>query len=287
MDQTPEEARSGASGLLLPALVLLGAGALSGARLAQGQPLDGLSLALHFAAALAALRAVHPIASRLTAPNSHVGAPAPVSPALVRVTTESALRPLAPTRVSPTQRFDEFVADPTADPAATSLPVGRGWLWTGPYAGLVFAAVLALHALAVPLLRTPLSAAVALICCTPLALWWWRGHRLRRAQKGVAALLAPDQIIVRDALGARSATWGDVRAVTIQTKAEWDTLRGSRRAARLVLERRGAAPLVLRSDDLGMPVERALEWVERYRGAALSEAPDASAADAAGSPASS
>jgi hypothetical protein len=60
---TPDEASRGGLGreLGLPLLTLLGSLGLSAGRMAQGVPLDGVSLALHLVGGLAALRLVPPV----------------------------------------------------------------------------------------------------------------------------------------------------------------------------------------------------------------------------------
>ncbi len=270
MGPTPEDAPRGLV-RELGVLVLLGAGGLSAARLAQGVPLDGLSLALHLLAALAALRLAHPLA---TARQPSLAHETTVMPALTPGDTDRS-------RVSPADTFDAYLANPSNVDGALALPAGRTWWLSGPYAGLVFAVLLAVHAGLVPLLRTSLTLALIPVACGPLAAWWWRGRGVRRARRGVALLLTPDQLIVRDAVGARSAAWSEVQAVREDSRPTWDMLRGARRAPLLLISRRGSQPLVLGEDELGVPVAHALAAVERYRAAVVSASTPASASPGA------
>jgi hypothetical protein len=279
---TPDEASRGGLGreLGLPLLTLLGSLGLSAGRMAQGVPLDGVSLALHLVGGLAALRLVPPVV-RLAGADDTLGEPSLSSaPATVE---ES--EPCGPLRSSPAELFDLYLAGPGQFPAACALPAGRAWLMSGPYAGLVFALVLGVHALVVPLLRTPLTLLLVPVACAPLALWWWRGRATRRARGGVAMLLTPTQLIVRDAIGARSAPWSEVQAVRAESQPAWDMLRGARRAPLLLISRRGTPPLLLREDELGVTVPRALRLVEAYR-SGVTCTPASGAAPAADSPGS-
>ncbi|MBK6810709.1 MAG: hypothetical protein IPG81_17790 [Sandaracinaceae bacterium] len=281
MAPTPEEAAPGLGRELgLPLLTLLGTLGLSASRVAQGVPLDGVSLALHLVGGLAALRLVPPLVRLLNLRGGAFGepaarrCPAPTAesdPMARAFFARRALRPLP--------------GGPAAFPAAYALPAGRAWLMSGPYAGVVFALVLGVHALAVPLLRTPLTLLLVPVACAPLALWWWRGRATRRARGGVALLLTPTQLIVRDAVGARSAPWSEVQAVRTESQPAWDMLRGARRAPLLVISRRGTPPLRLREDELGVAVPRALLRVEAYR-SAVGATPASASAPAADSSAS-
>lgn len=274
MDPTPEGTTgSAARGVAVPLLVLLAVGALSAGRLAQGTPLDGLSLALHLLGSLAALRLVHPL-WRLVHGEA-TAAPVALLP-LEAVDLDPEQHPTLG-RVSPVEVFDAYLASEASQPGARALPAGRAWLLGGPYAGLVFALLLVAHALVVPLLRTPLTLALLPVACAPLALWWWRGRAVRRARGGVALLLTPSQLIVRDAVGARSATWSEVQAVRAESKPALDMLRGARRAPVLLISRRGSPPLQLLEDELGVPVSQALAEVEGYRSAVLGYSTPASA----------
>lgn len=247
----------------LPLLTLLGTFGLSAGRLVQGVQLDGLSLALHLVGGLAALRLAPPVARWY---GGRRGAPS--EPSVPPVPSLGGDDAPSPSRSSPAEVFDHYLTAPAQFPSALALPTGRAWLMSGPYAGVVFALVLGAHALAVPLLRTPLALLLVPVACAPLALWWWRGRATRRARGGVALLLTPTQVIVRDARGARSAPWSEVQAVLTESQPAWDMLRGARRAPLLVISRRGTAPLRLREDELGLTVPRALALVEAYRSAA-------------------
>ncbi|MBK8409833.1 MAG: hypothetical protein IPL19_17865 [Sandaracinaceae bacterium] len=282
MAPTPEEAAPGLGRELgLPLLTLLGTLGLSASRVAQGVPLDGVSLALHLVGGLAALRLVAPLVRLTNARSGALGEPA-LSP-VPAPSAESDVH--GPVRSSPAELFDLYLAAPAAFPAAYALPAGRAWLMSGPYAGVVFALVLGVHALAVPLLRTPLTLLLLPVACAPLALWWWRGRATRRARGGVALLLTPTQLIVRDAVGARSAPWSEVQAVRTESQPAWDMLRGARRAPLLVISRRGTPSLRLREDELGVAVPRALLRVEAYR-SAVGATPASASAPAADSSAS-
>lgn len=270
MDPTPDEPPASALRELAGPLSMLLLGvALTTGRLSQGTPLDGLSLALHLVISLSALRLGHPLWRLL---RRHPSADAArVLPAGVRFEVQP-----GDARVSPAETFDAYLAHPDGQLGARAIPAGRSWLLSGPYAGLVFALLLAVHALVVPLLRTPLTLALLPVGCGPLVLWWWRGRAARRARGGVALLLTPTQLIVRDAVGARSAPWAEVQAVRVESKPAWDMLRGARRAPALLIARRGSAPLVLRQDELGVSVSAALAVVDGYRSAVLGSATPAS-----------
>lgn len=262
MAPTPEAAQRGlARELGLPCLTLLGTIGLSANRVAQGVPLDGVSLALHLVGGLAALRLVPPMVRMVSARGGAPGEPR--EPSVPSPTVES--DPNGAVRSSPAEQFDHYLAAPAQFPAACALPAGRTWLMSGPYAGVVFALVLGGHCLVVPLLRTSLTLLLVLVACAPLALWWWRGRATRRSRGGVALLLTPTKLIVRDAVGARSALWSEVQAVRAETQPAWDMLRGARRAPLLVVSRRGSPPLLLREDELGVTVPRAIALVEAYR----------------------
>ncbi|MEZ4328764.1 MAG: hypothetical protein R3B40_26300, partial [Polyangiales bacterium] len=138
-------------------------------------------------------------------------------------------------RVPPAQRFDDVVDDPGRHPDCRIVPSGRGAWWRAPYAGVVFGVLLGVHALAVPLLRAPWTLGATALACAPLALFWLRGRATWRARRGVALVLTPEALIVRDARGARSAAWRDVREVALAERAGWDTLRGAHRVTSLVV----------------------------------------------------
>lgn len=271
MDPTPDEPRRKALREMTgPLSILLLGVALTTGRLSQGAPLDGLSLALHLVISLSVLRLGHPLWRLLQRE--------PRDAALVLPAGDHLKMQAGDARVSPAETFDAYLAHPDQQAGARAIPAGRSWLLSGPYAGLVFALLLAGHALVVPLLRTPLMLALLPVACGPLVLWWWRGRAARRARGGVALLLTPSQLIVRDAVGARSATWADVQAVRVESKPAWDMLRGARRAPALLIARRGSAPLVLREDELGVSARGAVAAVEGYRSAVLGSATPASSA---------
>ncbi|MBK7155094.1 MAG: hypothetical protein IPH72_25490 [Sandaracinaceae bacterium] len=79
MAPTPEEAAPGLGRELgLPLLTLLGSLGLSASRMAQGVPLDGVSLALHLVGGLAALRLVPPLVRLLNLRGGAFGEPSPL-----------------------------------------------------------------------------------------------------------------------------------------------------------------------------------------------------------------
>ncbi|MBC7172940.1 MAG: hypothetical protein H5U40_10950, partial [Polyangiaceae bacterium] len=184
-----------------------------------------------------------------------------------RPTTEPALPP--PGRIA-ADEFDRALRGEGA-PGTTVIPRGRGWLKEGPYGALLVAIALGERIVRLPEGASvgPLGyAALALSVALPLA---WLLPRLRRARaaKGVAAVLAPDELLVRHPDGFARIPWRKVSAIELSQRSAWSTLGGYRKLRTVHVLREHGAAVALPEDVLGVDPGALASLMEAYSSGAI------------------
>ncbi len=165
-----------------------------------------------------------------------------------------------------TELYDRAAAG-AGEPGTAVVPRGRGWLAQGPYGALLVAIALVERIARLPAGATigPLAYGVlALSVALPLA---WLVPRLVRARaaKGLAAVLSPEEILVRLPAGMARTPWQKVSEVQIGRRTTWSTLGGYRRLRTVHVLREHGASIELSEEILGVDPEALASLMDLYR----------------------
>ncbi len=188
----------------------------------------------------------------------------------------SAQPPASPSLPS---RVYEEVAAGRPCRGCVALRLRFGWLqeapmWT-PLFGLVLLHVawFAAHApVALEGNDASLFAALGVALWLPPLSWVLLAWRRLRHRHGLAMLLHPGALLLRQRGGVTAVPWRDVRRVAVEERPAWNVWRGGHHARRLVLERAEGPAVRYEAAWLGVPVEPLASLCEAYRrGLVLSE----------------
>lgn len=178
---------------------------------------------------------------------------------------EGAPPPLPPADRRASDVYDRAAAGET-EPGTTSVPRGRGWLLHGPYGALLVAVALAERVARLPQGASvgPLGYAVLALSIALPILWLVRGARAARAARGVAAVLTPEELLVRSPAGMARMPWQKVASIDVATRTLWSTLGGYQRLRTLTLRRANGGDVELREEHLGAPVRVVIAMIDVY-----------------------
>jgi hypothetical protein len=113
-------------------------------------------------------------------------------------------------------------------------------------------------------LGAPGYAAMGLCLVLPLA-WLIPGLRRAKAAKGLAAVLTPEELLVRLPGGVVRAPWRKVDDVEISRRKVWTALGGAERTTTLYVSREHGQPVALTDDTLAVEPEALAALIELYR----------------------
>lgn len=178
--------------------------------------------------------------------------------------------PAEPPELPPPGRLAQEVYDRAASGQSAAgtavIPRGRRWLAHGPYTALLVAVVLGERMLRLPPGSSigPLGYAIlALSALLPLV---WLLPRLARARaaRGVAAVLTPEELLVRLPKGMARTPWQKVSEIQIGHRAVWSTLGGYERLRTVRVLREHGAAIELTEDTLGADPEAVVSLMQLY-----------------------
>ncbi len=153
------------------------------------------------------------------------------------------------------------------DAGVACIPRGRGWLRQGPYGALLVAVALGERLARLPeglSLGALGFAALGLCLVLPLA-WLVPGLRRARAAKGLAAVLTPEELLVRLPGGGVRAPGRKVTALEIGRRTLWSALGGYEKTRTLYVEKEHGDTLALPDSTLGADPEAVAALIELYR----------------------
>ena len=156
--------------------------------------------------------------------------------------------------------------------------VRHGWQWLekAPYP-LVLVAAIAIESmvragpevwLAIdPLIGGGLVLALLLVP----GRWLWMTRRDVRPRKGVALVLTPAEVLLREGAQVFQIPWPELSRVTTDAKRTWSVLKGAHEARQLVFLRTRLPTIRFDEPYLGVPVEVAALLVDAYARGRLPE----------------
>lgn len=160
-------------------------------------------------------------------------------------------------------------------PAGTAVVKhGRTWMKKGPYLAVVVAIVVAEGLLrggpAVwGAIEPYVGGGLVVGILGIFARWFWMERRDVGSQKGLAFVLTPSEILIKQRAGMIRVRWPDVVTVSATSKKSWSVLEGAHDARQLVITRRGAGPIRYDEAYLGLPVEVAQVLMDAYKAGVL------------------
>jgi hypothetical protein len=163
------------------------------------------------------------------------------------------------------------------------IPQGNGWMARGPYASvLVGLAVLDGY------LRLPSDVRANLTTHGPLLLplllvgvpvsWVLWKRRGLAANRGVALLVTPADLLLRTSAGVMRVAWSSIARVEVATMRRWSLLRGAYEDRALVLHRKHVEDIHYSEAFLAVPAEVVAGLCDAQRKSAAAAAPESTPA---------
>lgn len=169
----------------------------------------------------------------------------------------------------PNETYDEARRAPP--PGTATIPSGHAWLARGPYAAVLFVAVIGERVLHLPpgvtLGVVPLA---ALAVCIAMPIVWWRiARRDAVSRGGLACVATPAELLYRNRFGIHRAPWSDVTEVRVEKQTSWTVLEGVRAERKVVIGREADPPIVLDERTMGLSAHTVRAVLEAYRSGVL------------------
>ncbi|MFO0693523.1 MAG: PH domain-containing protein [Polyangiales bacterium] len=169
----------------------------------------------------------------------------------------------------PNETYDEALRGPRTGTA--TIPAGHAWLARGPYAAVLFVAVIGERILHLPpgvtLGAVPLA---ALVVCVAMPIVWWRiARRDAVSRGGLACVATPAELLYRNRFGIHRAPWASVTEVRVEKQTSWTVLEGVRAERKVVIDRDDDSPIVLDERTMGLSAHTVRAVLEAYRAGVL------------------
>lgn len=164
----------------------------------------------------------------------------------------------------------EEIAAGARPPAIAVVPHGAGWLRRGPYATVLLGvAVLDGFVRLDPTARAAIGtvAPIVIALCLIVApvMWIVLMRRAAAAQRGIAMVLTPSDLLARTRAGVERIPWSHVARTEITSRTVWSIVRGAERASTLVVHRKNEHALAFPEAFLGVPADVAHWLCDAYR----------------------